>query len=96
MWEANKTQAAALESVVLGGAKRILGCLSKTCNGAVRGDMVIDTLQGHRDKNKVEVVAAMPGNRYPKELFNKEWNFSNEKAGRGSVGVRSLMTTFHH
>ena len=45
MWEANKTQAAALESVMLGGAKRILGCLS---NEAVRGDMEIDTLQGRR------------------------------------------------
>ena len=39
VWEANKTQAAALESVMLGGAKRILGCSSKTCNEAVRGDI---------------------------------------------------------
>ena len=30
MWEANKTQETALESVMLGGAKRILGCSSKT------------------------------------------------------------------
>ena len=37
IWEANKAQAAALESVVLGGAKCILGCSSKTCNEAVRG-----------------------------------------------------------
>ena len=37
MWEANKTQAGALESVMLGGAKRILGCSSKTCNEAVGG-----------------------------------------------------------
>ena len=27
------------ESILLGGAKRILGCLSNTCNEAVRGDM---------------------------------------------------------
>ena len=33
-------QAAALESVMIGGAKRILGCWSRTCNEAVRGDMV--------------------------------------------------------
>ena len=39
VWEGNKSQAAALESVMLGGAKRILGCSSKTCNEAVRGDM---------------------------------------------------------
>ena len=54
MWEANKTQAAALESVMLGGAKRILGCSSKTCNEAVRGDMGLDTLQERRDKNKLK------------------------------------------
>ena len=34
--ETNKTQAAALESVVL-GAKHILGGSSRTCNEAVRG-----------------------------------------------------------
>ena len=37
VWEANKTQAAALESVMVRGAKHILGCSSKTCNEAVRG-----------------------------------------------------------
>ena len=37
VWEANNTQAAALGSVVLGGANRILGCSSGTCNEAVRG-----------------------------------------------------------
>ena len=39
VWEASKAQAGALESVVLGGAKRILGYSSRTCNEAVRGDM---------------------------------------------------------
>ena len=49
-WETNKTQAAELESVMLGGAKHILGCSSKTCNEAVGGggggggDMGLDTL----------------------------------------------------
>ena len=45
VWEGNKSQARSLESIVLDGAKRILGCSSKTCNEAVRGDMVLDTLQ---------------------------------------------------
>ena len=54
MWEGNKSQAAALESVLLGGGKRILGCSSKTCNEAVRGDLGIDTLQGRRDKAKLK------------------------------------------
>ena len=39
VWECNKGQANALESIILGGAKKILGCSSRTCNEAVRGDM---------------------------------------------------------
>ena len=31
VWEGNKSQAASLESIMLGGAKRALGCSSKTC-----------------------------------------------------------------
>ena len=65
MWEANKTQAAAFESVMRGGAKHILEC---STNEAVRGDMGIDTLQGHRDKSKFKWwyrLAGLPGNSYP-------------------------------
>ena len=32
IWEGNKGQVAGLESIILGGAKRILGCSSKTCS----------------------------------------------------------------
>ena len=39
VWEGNKSQAAALESIMLGGAKRVLGCSSKTSNKAIWGDM---------------------------------------------------------
>ena len=46
VWEANKTYAAALESVMLGGATGILGCSSKICNEAVKGDMGHDMVQG--------------------------------------------------
>ena len=45
VWEANNSQAGSLESIILDGVKRILGCSSKTCNEAVRGDMCLDTLQ---------------------------------------------------
>ena len=43
VWEGNKSQAGSLESIILDGAKRIVGCSStaKTCNEAVRGDMVL-------------------------------------------------------
>ena len=44
MWECSKYQAAALQSVLLGGGKRILGCFSKTCNEVVMEDLGIDTL----------------------------------------------------
>ena len=54
VWEANKVQAGALESVVLEGAKRILRCSSRTCNEAVRGDMGLESLQGRRDKAKLK------------------------------------------
>ena len=54
VWEANKAQASVLESVVLIGAKRILGCSSRTCNEAVRGDMGLESLQGRRDKAKLK------------------------------------------
>ena len=51
MWEGNKSQAG---SLVLDGAKRILGCSSKTCNEAVRGDVGLDTLQSCRDRAKLK------------------------------------------
>ena len=52
MWKGNKSQAGSLESIILDGAKRILGCFSKTCIEAVRGDMGLDTLQSCRDRAK--------------------------------------------
>ena len=68
---------AALESVMIGGAKCTLGCSSRTCNEAVRGDMGLDSLQGRRDKAKLKwwcKVATMPEHRYSRELFVQEWN----------------------
>ena len=35
VWACNKRQAASLESIQLGAAKKILGCSSKICNEAV-------------------------------------------------------------
>ena len=77
VWEGNKAQAAALESVMIGGAKRTLGCSSRTGNEAVRGDMGLDSLQGRRDKAKLKwwyKVATMPEHRYSRKLFVQEWN----------------------
>ena len=72
VWEGNKSQAASLESIMLGGAKRVLGCSSQTSNEAIWGDMGLEFLQGRRDKRKLSwwyKVVNMPLSRYPKQLF---------------------------
>ena len=54
---------------MLDGAKRILGCSSKTCNEAVSGDMGLYTLQRHSDRAKLKwwyKLATLPEDRYPK------------------------------
>ena len=89
VWEGNKSQAAALESVLLGGGKRILGCSSKTCNEAVRGDLGIDTLQGHRDKAKLKwwyKLVTMPGDRQ-RSCLVRTGTSSHIKVERGRFGV---------
>ena len=78
--ESNKGQTNALESVVLGGGKKILGCSSKTCNEAVRGDMGLETLKSRRDKVKLKWWYTMPQDRYPKQFFSQEWNVRPCKA----------------
>ena len=77
VWEGNKSQAGYFESMILDGAKRIFGCSSKNCNEAVRGDMGLDTLQSRSDRAKLKLwykLATLPEDRYPKQLFNQEWN----------------------
>ena len=54
MWEGNKSQAGSLESIILDGAKWILGCSSKACNEEVRGNMDLDTLQSRRNRAKLK------------------------------------------
>ena len=83
VWEGNKSQEDALESIILGGAKRILGCSSKTCNEAVRGDMGLETLKSRRNRAKLKwwyKLATLPEDRFPKQLFSQEWD---QKPRRG-------------
>ena len=93
VWEADKTQAAALESVMLGGAKHILGCSSS-------GDMWLDTLQRRREENKLKwwyKLAALPGNiGIRRSSLTRNGILSHGEGGRRSVGVRSLMISFRH
>ena len=89
---------------MIGGAKHILGCSSRTCNEAVRGDMGLDSLQGRRDKAKLKwwyKVATMPEHRYSRKLFVQEWNVKPRRGiymyiGKGSIGVRLSTFCFLH
>ena len=53
IWDCNKSQAKALESILLGGAKKVLGCSSKMYNEAVCGDKGLETLKSRRDRAKL-------------------------------------------
>ena len=73
VWDCNKDQASALEAIVLGGAKKILGCSSKTCNEAVRGEMGLDTLSSRGDRAKLKWWHNLKEDRYPRQLFDLVW-----------------------
>ena len=62
VWESNKGLTNALESVVWGEPKKILGCSSKTCNKAVRRDIGLDMLKSRRDKAKLKIVVQISNN----------------------------------
>ena len=97
VWEGNKSQAGSLESIILDGAKRILGCSSKTCNEAVRGDMGLDTLQSRRDRAKLKwwyKLATLPEDRYPKQLFNQKWNIKPRRGRQRKVWSRMVDDLF--
>ena len=97
VWEGNKSQAASLESIMLGGAKRVLGCSSKTSNEAIWGDMGLEFLQGRRDKHKLSwwyKVVNMPLSRYPKQLFQEEWNIKPRPGRQRKVWKRVVDDIF--
>ena len=77
IWDCSKGQANAVESIILGGAKTILGYSCRTCNEAVRGDVGVDNLRRCRERAKVKwwyTLASMPEDRFPKQLFSERWN----------------------
>ena len=91
VWEGSKSQAAA---VMLGGAKRILGCSSKTSNEAVRGDMGLETLQGRRDKSKLKLwykLASMSEDRYPR---SQDWDAKPRRGRQRKVWSRLVDNLF--
>ena len=83
MWEGNKSQAAALESVLLGGGKRILGCSSAMRQLGGIWVLIHYRAVGTKLKWWYKLVT-MPEDRYPKKLFSQDWNI---KPHRGRFGV---------
>ena len=86
-----------LESIMFGGAKRVLGCSSKTSNEAIWGDMYLEFLQGRRDKRKLSLwykVVNMPLSRYPKQLFQEEWNIKPRPGRQHNVWKRVVDDIF--
>ena len=54
----------------------IIGCSSRTCNEAVRGEMGLETLKSCRDKAKLkwwDKLGSMPVKRYPRQHFEQKW-----------------------
>ena len=92
--EGNKSQVISLESILFYGAKWILGCSSKICNEAVRGDMGLDTLQSHRDRAKLKWWYYPRISSYTKQLFNQKWNIK-PPSGRKKCGVHWWMISLN-
>ena len=88
VWEGNKSQPGSLDSIILDGGKRILGCSSKTCNEAVSGDMGLDTLQSRRDREKLKwwyKLATLP---------DEKWNIKPRRGRQRKVWSRIVDDLF--
>ena len=95
IWDCNKSQTIALESIILGGAKKILGCSSKTCNEAVWGDMGLETLKSRRDRAKLKWWYKVPDNRYPKQLLSQELEIKPRKGSQRKTWSRTIDDIVH-
>ena len=98
IWDCKKSQARELESILLGGAKKILGCSSKSYNEAVWGDMGLETLKSRRDRAKLKwwyKFCRLPNNRYPKQLLGQEWEIKPRKGRQKKTWSRIVDDIFH-
>ena len=80
--------------MVVGSGAR---CSSETCNEPVRGDMGLYTLQIRRDRAKLKwwyKLATLPEDRYPKQLFNQEWNIKPRRGRQRKVWSRMVDDLF--
>ena len=68
------SQAASLESIMLGGVTHVLGCSVKTSNEAIYGDMNLEFLQGRCNKHKRNwwyKVFSKPLSKYQKQFSRR-------------------------
>ena len=66
-------------------------------NEAILGDMGLEFLQGRRDKCKLSwwyKVVNMPLSRYPKQLFQEEWNIKPRPGRQCKVWKRVVNDIF--
>ena len=83
--------------LMLDGAKQILGCSSKTCNEAVRGDVGLDTLQSRMDRAKLKwwyKLATLPEDRNLNSCLIRNGILNHVEEGRGKCGVGWWMISF--
>ena len=76
VWNTNKCQAKALESIQLRACKYILGCSVTTCDEPVRADLGLESLKCRRDFRKLRwyrKIMCMNNKRLPIKLLSNEW-----------------------
>ena len=59
--------------------------------------MGLDTLQSRRDRAKLKwwyKLATLPEDRYPKQLFNQEWNIKPRRGRQRKVWSRMVDDLF--
>ena len=74
-------------TIILDGAKQILGC---SCNEAIRGDMGFDRLQSRRNRANLKLwykLATLHEDMYLKQLFIRSGILNHVEEGRRKCGV---------
>ena len=79
--------------IILKGAKKILGCLSKTCNKAVRGDMGLETLS-RSERAKLKWWGEVASRFYAIQLFSQEWNVKPCRGRQRKMWVKVVEDIF--
>ena len=58
--------------------------------------MGLESVRGRRDRAKLKwwyKLVSMPEDRYPKQLFSREWKLSLVEVDKGKHGVEWLMNS---